>query len=437
MFVRMGSVFIMITKPQIKYACHPLLRELHVVFVLSCSFNDACVAGSCVEGYEGFSCTTCTDGRVLTSSFQCENCLPIELQSTLLVFVFGISFVLLYYFVKDVRKENSPFSPPLKIGINFIQFNAIALAFAFDWQAAFADLLTAEDAVMSFGTAYLQLGCLTRGNTQPFVAETLVFLLFLPLVLVLLWIVGKALGHPNMAKTTGAVICFLLQPTLTQRAMLVFSCVRLGNGPDDFFLMQDLDLRCWSSEHAVLVALLGVPMLCVYVLGIPAGFFLLLRQKSKQDKDQFDQNYRWIWLGYQDQYLYWEVVIMLRKSFLTMAAVFFSFNYHAQARFGLMIVIAAGFVHARAFPFQTRVLNLLELLSLVCTSITFFCGQFTVIDLGYGQATVAAMSYIAFTITVLFSLVFLATFVQLVIAEKTKEDALEQAGVNHCCLGHV
>lgn len=353
---------------------------------------------------------------------------------TLMVLALSVSAGLVGYFVHDVRQRNSPYSPLLKIAINFVQFNAIALAFAFDWEAAFADLLTAEDAVMSFGTAYLELGCLTRGNTQPFVAETLVFFLS-PLLLVgFVWVVCAALGHPNVAKTTSAVICFLLQPTLTQRAMLVFSCVRLGSGPDEFFLTQDLDLRCWSSEHTVLVAVLGVPMLCAYVLGVPIGFFLLLRQRNKQDKDQFDQNYRWIWAGFQDQYLHWEVVIMLRKTFLTLAAVFFAFNYHAQAQFGLVIVIAAVVLHARAFPFQRRALNLLELLSLVCTSITFLCGQFTLVDLGYGQATVTAVSYVAFTMTVLFSLVFLAMFVQLVITEYRKEDALQESGV-HFCLG--
>ena len=384
----------------------------------------------------GVGCTKCTDGRVLSASFQCEDCLDTALFVVLILLAFSVCAFALYLFVRDVRERDSPYSPLLKIGINFVQFNAIALAFAFDWEAAFADLLTAEDAVMSFGTAYLEIACLTGDNAQSFVAETLVFVLSPLLVMSLIWVVYVHLGRPNVAKTTCAVICFMLQQTFTQRTMLLFSCVQLGSGPDDFFLTQNLDLRCWSSEHALLVAFLGVPMLCVYVLGIPIGFLLLLRQKNKQDNHQFDQNYRWLWAGFQDQYLHWEVVIMLRKSFLTMTAVFFSFNYHAQAQFGLVIVITSVVVHARAFPFQKRALNLLELISLVCTSVTFLCGQFTLVDLGYGQATVAAVSYIAFTMTILFSLVFLAMLIQLVLAERRKEDALQQPGVHRASLTH-
>ena len=335
----------------------------------------------------GSSCTTCTDGRVLSASFSCTECPDTWLVVLLVLFAAGLGLVALAYFVQDARKEEAATSLTVlvKIAVSFFQFNAMGLSFQFDWTESVTSLLSTHDAVTSFGTAYFELACLT--GTQSFLAETLVFAIGPLLVVGAAAMLLYALGRPELAigKTVAMVVCYLLQPTLAQRAMLVFSCVRLGAGPEQFYLTSDLDVRCWSDEHMTLVLLLGVPMLLVYVCGIPLLLLLLLRRNQRWIKDAtgpdpqgavFRQNYSFLWQGYQltgsARYL-WEVVVVCRKSGLLMIAVFFAFNVHAQALFGFVAVVAALLLHARVFPFAKRYWNYLELLSLICTVHLFVC----------------------------------------------------------------
>ena len=332
----------------------------------------------------GSSCTTCTDGRVLSASFSCTECPDTWLVVLLMLFAAGLGLVALAYFVQDARKEEAATSLTVlvKIAVSFFQFNAMGLSFQFDWTESVTSLLSTHDAVTSFGTAYFELACLT--GTQSFLAETLVFAIGPLLVVGAAAMLLYALGRPELAKTVAMVVCYLLQPTLAQRAMLVFSCVRLGAGPEQFYLTSDLDVRCWSDEHMTLVLLLGVPMLLVYVCGIPLLLLLLLRRNQRWIKDAtgpdpqgavFRQNYSFLWQGYQltgsARYL-WEVVVVCRKSGLLMIAVFFAFNVHAQALFGFVAVMAALLLHSRVFPFAKRYWNYLELLSLICTVQLYF-----------------------------------------------------------------
>ena len=172
-------------------------------------------------------------------------------------------------------------------------------------------MLQAQGTVTSFGMTYVDFRCLhvTKGNT--FVVESL-FYICIPLVLVaLVFLVALAASwkhgqdapqlepdsNPDLASDirpvdapasvertaaserwqsacdssigVGTVLLYLLQPTLVNRFALVLSCVRMGSSPDDMFLAQDLDLRCWTADHLKLLFGLGLPLLLLYVVGVP------------------------------------------------------------------------------------------------------------------------------------------------------------------------
>ena len=94
------------------------------------------------------------------------------------------------------------------------------------------------------------------------------------------------------------VVFYLLYSELTQRALLCFSCIELGQDGDGFYLSQDLSVECWSSKaHLLLVCCVGVPMLLVYVFGLPIlagrclkrhessvlGIMRIMYEKQRQD----------------------------------------------------------------------------------------------------------------------------------------------------------
>ena len=241
-----------------------------------------------------------------------------------------------------------------------------------------SDFFATQAAVSSFGMAYLDFSCL-MGVSQPFLSSTLVFAVGPLLILACTEVVSRcAKIKRQVMHTTIVVIAFLFQPTLTDRTLAVFACVELGRG--QFYMAENLSVQCWSSQHLWLVACLGVPMLLLYVVGIPLGFFLLMYRNRAWVHDQsatpgsaeysFKRSFSFLWRGYRvdkGYQKYWEVIIVFRKSLVQVVAVFLAFNTHAQSVIGFAVVVGFLILHSRSFPFQERRFNHLELLSLMCT----------------------------------------------------------------------
>jgi hypothetical protein len=297
----------------------------------------------------------------------------------------------------------------------------MALAFSFDWSGLFTSLLKVQDAATSFGTSYFDLGCLLDDHRNTFFQE-MVFYAVCPVVVSCI-ISGLAIGcsgKAEYAKTGFIITFFLLQPTLAGRTMSIFACIKLGSRPEDIFMLENVEIKCWSPEHMWLVYVLGLPMFVVYVLGIPLAVVAFLSKnvalvksaisvtRANQsiaspelttEQETFRKTYSFLFEGYSESYFWWETVILFRKCGMHIVAVLFSFNLYAQALFGLSTTFFALALHLRAFPFHDAVLNRLETMSLTVTSLTFFCGQFTVIGGGESNQVV---SYIVVALNLLF-----------------------------------
>lgn len=95
---------------------------------------------------------------------------------------------------------------------------------------------------------------------------------------------GKTVQKPgdpvDLAKSTGmsvAVISlFLLQPSLVKQFALLFSCTSLGAEDTGLFLLENLSIQCYSQAHWRLLLGLGLPLLVLFVLGVPYGLYLWL-----------------------------------------------------------------------------------------------------------------------------------------------------------------
>ena len=227
--------------------------------------------------------------------------------------------------------------------VRFFQFDdVLVFILKIDRNDQFTDVLKVQDAMTNFGTAFFEFECLAPGMAQPIVYETLTFALGPILFGVVLWVACKRFERLDTAKTTIVVVSNFMYIMLTKRAMLLFSCVRLGSGPEDYFLTSDLTTQCWTGTHLWLVGLLGVPMLILFAVGIPVGFAVLLYRNrflingpSSAAKLSFAKNYGFLLHGYRldnTAPLFWEAVTLSRRSALQSVAAFFTFKRHAQVR---------------------------------------------------------------------------------------------------------
>ena len=338
------------------------------------------------------------------------------------------------------------------------QVNAAAVAYAFDWGDHMQGYLDTQNSVTSIGTSYFELACFGGGDASAkngFVAETLLYIL-LPLIFVGLTGAGALLyvyfrndrvldkeGLRN-AKTSAmgiaSITLFLLQPTLVKQFALLFSCTKMGAGDDDFFLMENLHIRCYTGEHFVIIFGLGLPLLGLYVLGIPLAMYMLLShpvsqrmigEVTKADQagrgaqldDQasiraasaarsrldaptqaFQTSYAFLFLGYKPELYLWEIAVLARKGSLSLIGVAFSTDPRTQVMLGMLIIFVSAVAHARFMPFDDDLMNNFEFISLAASAMTFFIGVFTMdgVDQPDDSATKDIASFMAFSINMLY-----------------------------------
>ncbi len=77
---------------------------------------------------------------------------------------------------------------------------------------------------------------------------------------------------------------YLLQPTLVNRFALVLSCVQLGASPQAVYLSQDLTIPCWQRQHIFYICTLGLPLLLLYVVGVPLAVLYTLCSEGNKPR---------------------------------------------------------------------------------------------------------------------------------------------------------
>jgi len=143
----------------------------------------------------------------------------------------------------------------------------------------------------------------------------------IPLLLIITFVIGwscLAVFKPcrktlvrNIAVSIIATM-FFLHPTLTSLSFSLFKCYYFEEGVN--WVYQDMSLKCWGKEHLKFVLMVGVPMLIVWVAGLPLlGFTLLCCNWKKLHEPKFMSKYVILYIGLWEKRFYWEFVNTLWK----------------------------------------------------------------------------------------------------------------------------
>ena len=177
-----------------------------------------------------------------------------------------------------------------------------------------------------------------------------------------------------------------------------------------------LHTPCWESEHTKLILQLGIPMILLYVAGIPLAFVVILHRNLnlvridiqhdtpadaiKQRQLHFQETYSFLYRGYRLEAYWWESIYVFRKALLTAVSVFFPNDYNTQGVFAVLIIVAAITAHVQMNPFCEDVYNKLETFSLWSTLVIFMCGQLTFTQGIYQSHVSAAASVLALMVLI-------------------------------------
>ena len=138
--------------------------------------------------------------------------------------------------------------------------------------------------------------------------------------------------------TCVTTLLFFFYPTITLMNLGLFNCIEF-NGEQ--YLAKDLAVLCWKGTHLLWVIFLGLPMIAIWIIGLPVlGILILLKNKKKLRTSEIRSQYRILYLGLRDKTFYWESVNTARKLILLFINVFVKDSmYKALFCSGALIVI--------------------------------------------------------------------------------------------------
>jgi rubredoxin len=224
------------------------------------------------------------------------------------------------------------------------------------------------------------------------------------------------------------VLLFLVHPTLTKTATQLWAC-SIEDMEGLSFLEQDFTKLCYTPEHAVYALGVGLLMFIAYVVGIPLLAYIILRIKhtklmrmeadargfsaddkglqaylsfSEEDRMDIDkcpikdvkkfeaaiekrkgdrEMFGFLYSGYEDDYYYWEIIIMFRKvAFGIISVLIKPYGVDIQTYCGILVLITAFIYNATARPFLNDDLDDLENGALFTSFLTLYGGLYLFSD---------------------------------------------------------
>lgn len=338
--------------------------------------------------------------------------------------------------VKTDNASDGNYTLVLKIFSSYMQFNSLAYRIPYQYPSFVRDLLAAQEAPVKMGKALMSMDCImeTTGYGDDMFSyvyiETLItasYPILLGLLAGVLLVPGcvtnylcccccksehevdsmpmaqrRALRGQDVPEgsneyrrrrswnwyiTSLQVMMFMLHPQLVEEAMGLFNCKTLG--PEQFegtdFLMRDMEQKCWDgwdSTHVIFAMGLGVPMMIFYVFGFPAvAGFMMFRHRDEflKGADEMDQDllkqYSFLFEGYEAEWYFWEVTVIMRKIAIVAIAVFCT-DVHMQSLLAILLCVICLALQMYACPYEDDTMDILDNFGMFASFVTYFMGQF-------------------------------------------------------------
>lgn len=190
-------------------------------------------------------------------------------------------------------------------------------------------------------------------------------------------------GHYDVKRYIGISfigIVFLFHPTMIYQSLNVFQCVDIDDGVSKMRIHMEYD--CYSRSHILWSAFVGLPMLVVWVIGMPAlALLILFKNRKNLDDWKVKKYFLILYQGLKEDKFYWEFVNTFRKFLILVFNVFLS-SYSPYYR--ILLAIIALFVilriQQRIKPYKDPDNNRVEMLAIIAGIVTLYCALVFVVE---------------------------------------------------------
>ncbi|OMJ77444.1 hypothetical protein SteCoe_22963 [Stentor coeruleus] len=365
-----------------------------------CPFVDACLGGGdnfsltgeCAQGYRSNLCQSCDKGYSHSSTSLCQKCPSMEKNiiylSLIIIFITLCVCALVYINISMADKPASNYTILIKILLNYIQIIGVVASLNLDWPDFALEYLKIQETAGSLSQQSFSFDCFVadkynRTNNQVYFDKIILYLLmpvFIIIVCLFLWSIVALIKLDakyikNHFVGSVVIIVFLLHTIIIRVSLAPFSCKKIEN---DYWLNDDLSIKCWTGMHKVYTLSLALPGLIIWCIFVPfTAIFFTFKNKMKFEQLEIKQRYGYIIAGYNYERFYWEFVIMYRKVFVISASLFFgSLSVELQTLSVLIILLVSSYMQADLKPFYSPELNKMEFRSILVSVVTIYCGLY-------------------------------------------------------------
>jgi hypothetical protein len=336
---------------------------------------------SCSRPYRNDSilCFACAPGFSHTGlGERCDAC-PDETSNTV-IGVAGIclGFIGLAVYVRmTVSKagSTSEFSGVKSISLSFFQVLSLLSNFPIAWPALFLSMFRVGGVVTLMGQHLVNVKCM-----YPLITEAEVFYNvrifwacvppFLVVGVVLVWwLVSKFVVVDKLQAKMKASIVAMTYITWTGLCSTTFAMFACREVCEKTVLRADLNEQCFEGRHLTYVLFLGVPMLIVYVIGMPAMALVLIKRLHTRARysmsavKKLKGHFTWgkLYSQYDPRVWWWEGTVAFRKIVIAALGVFGESMGEMQVHIGALFIFFVIFATSSTRPYSEHtVLQILD-----------------------------------------------------------------------------
>ena len=367
---------------------------------IECLAPEACIGspdppflsltGLCATGYGGNLCQQCQPGYSSTGRNLCSQCPSLVSNITLTILISLLALVLValivWTAVKSAMRPQSLIAVYVKIFMNYLQMVVVSAALNLNWPTFAKTFLSGQQMAGGVAEQLFSVDCLVQdkhASGSLFFTKVKMYA-GLPLVLFLLgilaWLLVAAFTKvEHLLKklvATAVIVIFILHPSVTKVMFSLFSCMSLGDSKS--YLVNDLTIECWNSDHLKEILTVVVPTMIIIVFGLPLlTLSILVLQRARLESGGIKVMLCFLYKGYVRPRYYWEFFILYRKVAMIAASVFLAqVSIRMQALTVLAILLLSLFLQVQVNPFFDPTLNRLEVKAILVSALTIYSGLY-------------------------------------------------------------
>jgi len=316
--------------------------------------------------------------------------------------ILWLVYIFILVYVNMRRKESWQLSTLFKIFTDYIHFTLIAIYYNTRIPGSFLNTFLVIGRISHPDESFLSFDWLfAHQNVKSFAPSNALFKIFLyailPIILILfiiltLWIVSFILETFHSSKTFNlqksiylSIMCvfYLLYPVLTMKGISVFLWSKVDE--NDYRMTNNLEYGWYSSDHIIWIILLGIPIIAIWIIGIPSLWVILSIRRSALEDWKIRKYLEMINKGFKNSKYYWGWVSSIFKFLLVLFHALthtISSNYQIFGSIGkrlfcinyIVILMIYYRIQYRNLPFKLGENNEIDLFSIEVAILTVSSG---------------------------------------------------------------